>query len=449
VLVIRASPRPNGFSNRVTDHFLQVLNTTQPGVRITEWRLHDKLAIPEFGQDVINGKMAEGGQADALPGEHAAWSQALDVIREFKEADAYVVAAPMWNFGIPAKLKNLVDVLSHSGHTFENDESGESRGLLLGKRALLVCARAGAYPADSQSDFQLPYLRKVFGVMGVEDQWAVAVESTWKGQSSEVEPMREAAAVAQEWCLASPLRQRGLISPQHVSLPGSALAIQASPRACTRAPPPRSVLVIRASPRPDGFSNRVTDHFLQVLNTTQPGVRITEWRLHDKLAIPEFGQDVINGKMAEGGQADALPGEHAAWSQALDVIREFKEADAYVVAAPMWNFGIPAKLKNLVDVLSHSGHTFENDESGESRGLLLGKRALLVCARAGAYPADSQSDFQLPYLRKVFGVMGVEDQWAVAVESTWKGPSSEVEPMREAAAVAQEWCAPSSALSHA
>ena len=194
------------------------------------------------------------------------------------------------------------------------------------------------------------------------------------------------------------------------------------------------MLVIRASPRPDGHSNRVASRFIEVYQKARPRSVIKEWWLHSKLDIPEFGQAAINGS-GEG----AAEGEQAAWRQVLAVIGEFGSADKYVVATPMWNFGVPAKLKNLVDVSAQSGHTFEWLEDGGSRGLLAGKKVLFICARAGEYELGSRSDFQLSYLQKIWGFMGVHEQREILIQNTWMGPESDEQPLRQVEACAREW----------
>lgn len=194
----------------------------------------------------------------------------------------------------------------------------------------------------------------------------------------------------------------------------------------------KSILVIRASPRADGHSNRIVDKLLGVLQKEQPSASIKEWWLHDEdSAIPEFGQAAINGK-----RQDASASDKAIWSSVLAVIDEFKRADKYVIATPMWNFGIPAKLKNLVDVLLQNGLTFDDEKD---KGLLEGKKVLFICARAGAYETGSKSDFQLPYLQKVLSFMGVHDQKVLLVESTWMGDKSDVQPLQEAEMLARTW----------
>ena len=43
--------------------------------------------------------------------ELRAWTRVEDVIADFKAADKYVLSVPMWNFGIPYRLKQYFDVL--------------------------------------------------------------------------------------------------------------------------------------------------------------------------------------------------------------------------------------------------------------------------------------------------------------------------------------------------
>lgn len=41
-----------------------------------------------------------------------------DVIEQFTAADKYLFSLPMWNFGIPYKLKHYIDVIVQPGYTF-------------------------------------------------------------------------------------------------------------------------------------------------------------------------------------------------------------------------------------------------------------------------------------------------------------------------------------------
>ena len=61
---------------------------------------------------------------------------ALDdaLIAEIQAADAVVLGVPMYNFGVPAQLKNWIDAIARARVTFRYTEHG-AEGLLKGRRS--------------------------------------------------------------------------------------------------------------------------------------------------------------------------------------------------------------------------------------------------------------------------------------------------------------------------
>lgn len=105
------------------------------------------------------------------------------LIAELQEADQYLVATPMYNFGIPAKLKAYVDHIVRSGLTFNLNSDGSYTGLLCGKKATVIIASAGEYGPDASTaglDTLKPYLQEIFGFMGVTDVTFIQSGSSWK-----------------------------------------------------------------------------------------------------------------------------------------------------------------------------------------------------------------------------------------------------------------------------
>jgi FMN-dependent NADH-azoreductase len=93
------------------------------------------------------------------------------LIAELKQADEYVFGVPMHNFGVPSVLKLWIDQISRVGRTFSYAD-GTPKGLLTGKKATFIIATGGIYDAQtrmSSFNFVEPYLRSVFGFLGVTD----------------------------------------------------------------------------------------------------------------------------------------------------------------------------------------------------------------------------------------------------------------------------------------
>jgi FMN-dependent NADH-azoreductase len=106
-----------------------------------------------------------------------------DLVAELQQADHYLIATPMYNFGIPAKLKAYVDHVVRAGITFRTNADGSYSGLLTAKKATVIIASAGEYtpgaPAEGLDTLK-PYLREILGFVGVTDVTFLQSGSTWK-----------------------------------------------------------------------------------------------------------------------------------------------------------------------------------------------------------------------------------------------------------------------------
>ncbi len=92
-------------------------------------------------------------------------------IDELSAAEEYVIGVPMHNFGVPSVLKLWIDQIARVGKTFSY-ASGAPEGLLKGKKVTFVVASGGVYDegtAMASYNFVVPYLRTVFGFLGVTD----------------------------------------------------------------------------------------------------------------------------------------------------------------------------------------------------------------------------------------------------------------------------------------
>jgi FMN-dependent NADH-azoreductase len=109
-----------------------------------------------------------------------------DLIAELQQADEYLIATPMYNYGIPAKLKAYVDHIVRAGLTFKMNADGSYAGLLSGKKATVIIASAGEYLPGATAegmDTLKPYLREILGYIGVTDVTFIQSGSTWKVDS--------------------------------------------------------------------------------------------------------------------------------------------------------------------------------------------------------------------------------------------------------------------------
>lgn len=134
--------------------------------------------------------------------------------------------------------------------------------------------------------------------------------------------------------------------------------------------------------------------------------------------------------LSDGSLAKADPAEAAA---ADEVMREFLEADVVVVGAPMYNFAIPSTLKAWIDRLAVAGKTFRYNAQGMAEGLAGGKQVVVASSRGGFHQASGM-DFQEPYLRHMFGFMGIDDIAFVRAEGLAVSPEQRAASMQDALA---------------
>ncbi len=193
------------------------------------------------------------------------------------------------------------------------------------------------------------------------------------------------------------------------------------------------LLHVIATPR-DEKSNtlRVSEAFLEGLRAHQTvAVDVVDLYNHD---LPAIAGDNIEAKytLMVGQPIDKSHAE--SWSQIELLIEHFLSADAYLISTPMWNLSIPYALKYYIDCIIQPGYVFRYNEVGQAVPLVLGKRMVCVTSRGGDYsPTSPMSsyDFQEPYLRAIFGFIGISDIEFINVQ-----PMDITPDMRESAVLA-------------
>lgn len=187
----------------------------------------------------------------------------------------------------------------------------------------------------------------------------------------------------------------------------------------------KHLLYVEASPRKErSASIEVAQAFLRSLAEHQE-IAIDTLDLWSA-RLPEFDGSALAAKYA-GLSGEALTSDQAsAWASIATLVNRFRVADILVFALPLWNFGVPYKMKHLIDVVSQKDLLFSFDERGLS-GLLVGKKAVVVYARGLDYGRTALTpaatfDFQRPYMDMWLNFIGVTDIESIVVEKTLFGP---------------------------
>jgi hypothetical protein len=86
-------------------------------------------SLPEFDYEAIGAKYKAVKHETMTEAESNVWERIQLLIRRFQNADRIVLGTPMWNFGLPYKLKQLIDLVAQRNYLFTYD--GKQYGPLL------------------------------------------------------------------------------------------------------------------------------------------------------------------------------------------------------------------------------------------------------------------------------------------------------------------------------
>ena len=196
------------------------------------------------------------------------------------------------------------------------------------------------------------------------------------------------------------------------------------------------LLHVEASPRKErSTSIAVAEAFLDSYGASHPGDEVETWDLWAG-SLPEFDGQTVNAKYQILHGLEHSPEQASAWRAVADSFNRFNAADKYLFSVPMWNFGIPYRLKHLIDVITQPGLAFSFSPDTGYTGLVTGTPVAVIYTRGGEYSSSEPArglDFQKPYLETLLRFVGFADIRSIVVEPTLGDPKT-VENAKSAAA---------------
>ncbi len=185
-----------------------------------------------------------------------------------------------------------------------------------------------------------------------------------------------------------------------------------------------TLLYIEASPRGErSHSVKVAEQFLSAYAAANAGDTIDRLNLWAE-DLPQFDGDMLNAKYRIMHGTDPSAAEKSAWGTVEKLFARFNQADKYLFSVPMWNFGLPYRLKQYIDVITQPGLAWSFSPDSGYSGLVTGKAAV-VYASAGVYHAGSGAeafDLQKPAFEGWLGFVGITDVSRLIVAPTLGAP---------------------------
>lgn len=189
------------------------------------------------------------------------------------------------------------------------------------------------------------------------------------------------------------------------------------------------VLHVVASPRARSRSDQLATTFLDALGAAEV-TRLDVWNI----ALPTLDGETVEGRYRLIQGLEVAPEVERRWAELRAVADQALAHDLWLIATPMWNFGLPYPLKHWIDAITHPGMTFDNDAAGNVTGLAAGRRLVIISAGALALNgAETELDYQSRYLEHWARFIGITDIDVVRAAPTF-GPEALVDAVMAAAA---------------
>jgi FMN-dependent NADH-azoreductase len=172
LLEIQSSPRgKSSASISLTKSFIEACKSDNGSIVVDTLNVwHEQL--PEFDSEAIGAKYKAVKHETMTEAESHVWERIQSLIQRVQNADRIVIGTPMWNFSLPYKLKQLIDLVAQRNYLFTYD--GKQYGFLLNvEKAVAVYTRGSRYlegtPIPPSFDHQAPYLDFWLRLIGVRD----------------------------------------------------------------------------------------------------------------------------------------------------------------------------------------------------------------------------------------------------------------------------------------
>lgn len=185
-----------------------------------------------------------------------------------------------------------------------------------------------------------------------------------------------------------------------------------------------TILYINSSARLENSNSRTVSNYLveQLLARAGEGSVINRDLVSQPLP-PMSAQDIVGVHGSHDSDSSQSLSQHLTIS--AELIEELKQADTLVFGLAMYNFSVPAYLKQWIDYVCRAGVTFKYGANGPE-GLTGVKRAYIVTASGGT-TVGGVGDFASTYLEHICRFLGIEEVHHINASGSKREPEKVIE----------------------
>lgn len=164
----------------------------------------------------------------------------------------------------------------------------------------------------------------------------------------------------------------------------------------------------------DSYSRSLANDLEDIIQVKSSGLSYVKRDLVES-NLPHVNQDFINAMFTP--KEEQTQEMKTVLSLSDQLIHELKTAEIILLSTPMFNFTVPSRLKAYIDHITRIGETFSMDENG-MKGLLTDKRLIIAASSGSEFTEMKQMDFLEPYLKSIFGFIGITEIDYIALEGS-------------------------------
>ena len=174
-------------------------------------------------------------------------------------------------------------------------------------------------------------------------------------------------------------------------------------------------------------TKKLANAFLTAFREKNPEADVETVTPETLLALKPFDVGMLN-------ERDALASVGAWDAPVFDLPRQFRGADAILVAAPFWDMSFPAALRTYIEYISANGLTYHYDETG-CHGDCKAERLVYLTSGGDFEREDSVGVVYWRQLAAMFGVPRFDYVFAGGLDAA---PEQAAETLAGACALAEK-----------
>ena len=196
-ITVNSKPEEMSSSKKVGRAFVNRFLELHKEFQLEELDLYD-VHIPRLEYQYFEKRnciIKETGAGKLSPKERAEYDKIVKLTKQFKEADVYVIAAPMWSLSFPSPLKEYMDCVVMDGETIKISEN-KIEGLLNDKiRGMVYIQSSGGnipWLLGKVMNKGLNYVEDIMKTIGIKRFEQLLVDGTGFTQEETLEAIEKA-----------------------------------------------------------------------------------------------------------------------------------------------------------------------------------------------------------------------------------------------------------------